>query len=392
MDIERRLSRHFDSTAGALPDPAPNLDTVVRRGRRRQAIVTGASAIAVVAAAAVVTLGVLQRQTTNVEFDPAVQPAPASEAEPTEVRTVPPSNEPTEPGTAPAETTAAVPLVAPENLDAPVLVYKAGRNGQLVRISGDQREVLWPDPVIAAFPDGEGGVVLQPRSGNAVIWLPAGGEPATLVVAEGLYLRGLLADGRVIYSTRTQPRDPEQAIDIFYAVDRAPNPEIERLAEEGAHESSFLGPVPLGQGRLLSGGCHLMCTLWEGFGDDNNAGQPVYDGQRSIDGVTATPDGSVVAFWESHVITDRFEPQLVLLDGENFRELARIDLPVEGPVNGGTPVVSLANGGNKVLVAAGGSTNAPVPGITHLIRGALSEKPRVERVDADGVVRWLAAD
>lgn len=397
MSIERRLSRHFESAAAGLPEPASNVDTVVRRGRRRQATVAGATAVGVVAVASALTLGVLQRNTTQVEFDPAVPPAPVSEVAPTEAPTPPPTEATT---TAPTETAAETEaarleiVVEPERLEAPVLVYKPGRDGRLVRVSGDQREVLWPDPVVTAFPDGEGGVVLQPRKDNAVIWLKAGGEPVTLVVADAtLHVRGMLGDGRVVYSTRTQPRNPEEAVETFYAVNRVTaNPEIELLGEEGAHESGFLGPVPLGPDRLLSGSCHLMCSLWDGFLDGNNNGEPVYDNQRSIDGLTAAGDGSVVAFFEAHVIPGRFNPQLVILDGESFRERARIDLPIDGPQRTGVPVVSLADGGNHVLVAAGNAPDESLPGMTHLIRGALSDNPRIERVNVDGVVRWLQTE
>ena len=393
MTIERRLSQHFDAAATGLPEPVPNFDTVVRRGRRRQAVITGATALAVVAVASVLTLGVLQRNSTNVEFDPAVPPAPLSEAPPTEA----PTASPTESATTRPRATAPVPTVALEDLGAAVLLYEPGRDGQLEKVAGGRRDVLWPDPVVEAFPDGEGGVVLQPRRGHSVVWLPADGSgPVTLVAEEdSMHLRGLLADGRVVYSTRVQPGDAETASNIFYAVNRVlDDPEIERLYEEGAHESWFLGPVPLGPDRMLSGGCHLLCTLWEGFGDDNNAGEPVYDNQRSIDGLTATPDGSVVAFWESPITEDRFDPQLVLLDGESFRVLARIDLPVDGPMRIGIPVVSLADGGNRVLVAAGNAVEegTPLPRVTHLIRGALSDNPRIENVAANGVVRWLEAE
>ena len=407
MSIERRLSRHFDAAAAGLPEPGSNVDTVIRRGRRRQAVIAGASALGVVAIAAVLTLGVLQRDPTQVEFDPAVPPAPASEVAPTEARTTlptqapttPPSDEPTE---VPTEVETARPeevVVDPERLGAPVLVYESGRDGRLVSVSGDQREVLWPDPVVAAFPDGEGGVVLQPRRQKAgqsagagtVIWLPSPtADPVPLVVVDDpLHLRGMLADGRVVYSTRTDPREAEEAVEAFYAVNRVgSNPEIELLGEVGAYESGFLGPVPIGPDRLLSGSCHLMCSLWDGFLDSNNDDEPVYDNQRSIDGLTATQDGSVIGFFEAHVVEDLFAPQLVLLDGDNFKELARIDLPIDGPGRTGIPVVSLADGGNTVLVAAGDSPDHAVPGTTHLIRGALSDKPRIERVNFDGVVRW----
>ena len=155
------------------------------------------------------------------------------------------------------------------DLSAPVLAYGPSDDDQFQLIHRDRQRVLWSDGVGAALPDGQGGVVLQPVGEAVLVWLPTGEEtrPVRLVEAAGeLLLRGVLPDGRVLYSVRPEDEDMSEAsVEEFFAVTLAEGTEPELVGSTGALEHWTVGPAATADGQLVHAGCHLHCSLWPGL-------------------------------------------------------------------------------------------------------------------------------
>lgn len=381
MSLERRLRAHLDRAAGQLPSPPDRMDAVVARGRRRRRAQRAAAAVAAAAVLIAVPLVIRGMGGTAVDFEPVEpgpQPAPTGEASP------PPSPSPTpdEPAEEPAD------ALAPSDLRAPVLAYGPFEHDQLHIIDRDGEE-RFGVPVEAAFPDGQGGVVYQPPSGE-VRWSGADEPLVDLGRGDGeLILRGMLPGERVLYSVRPpEERLGESDVEDFFAVALAGDAEPEHLESTGAFERSIVGPAVAADGGLVHASCHLHCSMWPGLAEPLTD-EPVYDG-LTIDGLTATPDGQVVAFVE-HDLTlgdDGPPPELVLLDGASFAELARVELPGDEPQQAGVATVSLSGDGQRVLIGLGASP-PEVPTSAYLVDRALTDAPQVTPVDFAGALRWI---
>lgn len=402
MSLERRLREHFDAAGSSLSEPEANLAHVVKRGRRRVALRNGAVAAGTLAVATVAVLGFQGLSKTNIDF------APATPAPPTTSPTPAPSDVVIDSSTAePSESPGPVAeMVSLEDLGAPVIAYGGTQGGlrttdtrPVPRPFGSKPPVrpVWSERVDAAFPDGNNGVVFQ-TGARDVIWLPDS-DPDRAVPLDGITalaggpedsevtLRGVEAAETVIFSTRPTECCEEGQLERFYAAPlEGGAPQL--LVEENAHESSYIGPVPTVQGRIISS-CHLMCALWPWPGTNvQNEERSPYDPHGGLDGLTATPDGGLIAFLESGQTTDEnSRVELVILDGVSFEERARLALPVanETPVGA---VVSVSADGQRILASLEAGRSS-VPQLTLLIDGALTDKPVIRQVDYRGVVRWL---
>lgn len=381
MSLERRLRAHLDRAAGQLPSPPDRMDAVVARGLRRRR--KQRAAVAATAAAVLIAVPLLIRGMggTAVDFElvePGPQPTPTGEAPPPS-----PAPTPDESAEEPAD------ALSPSDLRAPVLAYGPFEHDQLHIIDRDGGE-RFGVPVDAAFPDGQGGVVYQPPSGE-VRWSGADEPLVDLGRSDGeLILRGMLPGGRVLYSVRP-PEETlgEGDVEDFFAVALAGDTEPDHLESTDAFERSIVGPAAAADGGLVHASCHLHCSLWPGLAEPLTD-EPVYDG-LTIDGLTATPDGQVVAFVE-HDLTledDGSPPELVLLGGASFAELARIELLGDEPQRGGVPTLSLSADGQRVLVGLGASGPPAVPTSAYLVDRALTDAPRIVPVDFAGALRWM---
>jgi hypothetical protein len=334
---------------------------------------------------------------TTVEFDAAAPPmaptvaptavTPTAEASPTAVATTPP------------DAHDEIETIGVDDLGAPVLAYGPFDHDPLYLIDGTDERILVSGPVDVAVPDDDGGVVYQPASQSSVRWVNATGDARGPTIDERgqLRLRTVLADGRVVYSVRSDgDQTGEDAVEEFFAVAGPEDGQPELIGTRSAFEAWTLGPATAADGQLVYAYCHLHCRLWPGLEEPAPEAEPLYDG-LAIDGLSATPDGRIVGFVEyDHVMIESGQaPQLVLLHGGTFTELARLDLPVQPGGSVGNPTVSFSADGERVLVSLGGSTlgredhSAPAD-MTYLVEDALSAQPRVRRVDFAGVVRWFA--
>lgn len=416
MNVERRLQEHFESAAGRLGNPPERLGEVMRRGRRRRTVQRVTAACGVVAVAVAIPFAVAARDGERVEFDPIAPiteatPTPDPDADPTSDPTAEPqpSPEPTsEPGTrpTPAPDVGDPGTVRPGDLPAPVLTYGPAESAPLRRVAWDGEHTLWSGPVDAAFPDGRGGVVLQPTDRSAVIWLPGtegdvdGDDGITLVEATGeLQLRGLTPDGRVLYSVRPSgDAMSEGDTEDFYAVALEAGSAIEPLGSAGAYETWLVGPAA-GDGGLVHAVCHLHCSLWPGLGTEALDGEPLYYGgghaagpTAAIEGLTGTPDGRVVAFVEfdpTHPDPDQATPPtLVLLDGTTLDTLSRVELPRLDGARQLSAVVSLSSDAHTVLAAIGPADASTVPSTAYVVTGALGSDPQVHPLESVAAARW----
>ena len=284
--------------------------------------------------------------------------------------------------------------VAAGALGAPVLGYGPGEDDVLRLIDRDGERVIWSEQVDMAVPDARGGIVLEPASQAAVVWLPTGEQASRVRLAEGdgeVILRGLLPDGRVLYSVRPRGETlSEGDVEEFFAVTLAEDAQPERVGSSGAYESWRVGPVVTAGAGLIHASCHLHCSLWPGLAETPGSGEPLYDG-LTIDGLAATPDGHVVGFVHFDIVQPERDdpPELVLLDGTSFAELQRIPLPLDPRRSPGAPTVSMSADGQRILVSVGAAADRlNVPTTPYLVDGALTGNPRLRRVDFEGVLRW----
>jgi hypothetical protein len=388
MSLEDRLRQHLDTEARRVPEPPDGLAAVRRRGRRRRVAERAGVVTALLLMAVAVPVG------WQAFEDPAIRLGPGETPTPTPVTTAPTPADPGHPGPpTPADEATPVAL-SPTKLGAPVLAWGPGAGDRLERIDAEGRTVLWDGPVAAALPDGRGGVVLQPAGRAAVRWLPDGDAAAEVPLAEAdvLTLRGLLPDGRVLYSLRSGDR--QEDTESFFAVALAEGAQPELLATTSAHESWRVGPAFAVDDRPIVAACHLHCSLWADLAEAPPEAEPLYRG-LAIEGLTATPDGAVLAFVEHDPVLAQDPggppPELVLLDGASFAELARVALPWQAGAPVGAPVVALSAHGHRVLVSLGTdvpSTSAVAPTTPFLVEDVLTEAPRVIPVDFTGALRW----
>lgn len=387
MSDEWWLRQRF-AAAERPPEPPDRLEEVIRRGRRRRVLERGAvlAAVAVVVLAVPLVFNGLDRHSVVLDSEPSPGRSGAGDATSDDDAT------PT-PGTGELE------RVEAQALGAPVLAWGGSDGAELERIDGDGARVLWPGPVQVAIPDRQGGVLVQPTGEPAVVWLPDPDEQRQVHLAQAdgtLLLRALLPDGRALYSQRPGQQPGEGDVERFFAVALAEGAEPEQVATTPALEQWRVGPTAAAGGEPVHVTCHLHCGLRPGLAEDSDGSEPLYQG-TTIEGLTATPDGRVVGFVEFDPTgPERNEPDLVLLDGASFETLARIGLPLQADDKVGQPVVSLSADGQRALVALGGDrTGRPpveVPPTPYLVDAALTDAPRVYRVDAEGALIWADAD
>lgn len=389
MDPERRLREHLGAAAAGLPDPGDHLDTVKRRGRRRRLGQTAVAVAAVTAVAVALPTAVSRVGRTAVDFAPA-GPAPAASEGPSELMSTPPG--------VPAETDppATEEPVAAEDLGASVLRY----GPQDLKVVGDEEMLVYSGAVDMALADGRNGVVLQ--VGKRLLWFPESDprRSVQLLKADGpMALRMILPDDRVLYSVRDREISDNMK-ERFYAVALAEGAEPEHLAEVFAYESWTSGPAATADDTFVHGACHLLCTLYAGLAEEPQGAEPLYYGgggdigpETAIDGLTATPDGTVLAFVET---TPTYHeglppPTLVVLDGTTLEPLARVELPLTPQARrrmeegSGLPIpqVSLSADARRVLVSMDRIL---------LVENALRPTPEIRIVDDRGqgaVMRWL---
>ena len=404
MNLEQQLQEHFNRSGAQLTEPQERLDEVVTRGRRRR-VAQGGMALAAVAALAVAAPVVLsQLDRSRVEFG---APATAPPEAPTTQYDI--ETEQTGKGTGDPD------IIAVADLGAPVLGFQ---DSELDVYNADQPYGFegTPEKIDNALPDGAGGFVV--KQGKDVNWHPSldvrdgvfavdvGDSEGDLILR--MVLRGRNAamwfgspEPRLLYSVVTPNEDPEQSVERFYAVTLARGERPELVESASAHESWIEGPTIAADGEFVHGACHLMCSLYRGLAADR--GDALYHGggdkagtNASISGLTASPDGKVVAFVESHPAyppSPKHPQVLVLLDGSSFKTLARIELPA-GPNPkkewGPTPVVSISADGQRVLIS-GHSANKEVltQGRTFLIDSALTSEPRTHYILHFGPLRWM---
>ena len=375
--VDPKLQEDVIAAARGLPAAPDRLNSVVRRGRRRRMARRGIAVLAVVAA-----LVVVSPLAWSAISEPDVRLVPA---EPLESADSTPSQR--EPVTGEDATSRHVDV-----LGAPVLLYgePTERDGHLVLLAeGERRQIVWPGRAEVVFPDGQGGVVLQPANSEVVLWLPNGSEVPQIPLAEtdeALTLRGVLPDGRVVYSVRPEAGAVEGGdLEELFAVVPSEDPQPELLATSDA--SFMVGPVRAGA-RVVLGSCSPECVLHplQSQGEE----EPLYEG-RSIGGLSATAGGGVVVFVEYPAAEDgqaAGPAELVVLDGGSFDELNRIPLPEQRRYGSdSTFLVSPSDDGQRILIGVG-TGGQPVPAQTWLVEEALSAEHRVIPVEEAGVVRW----
>jgi hypothetical protein len=406
VNLERWLRGHFDAAGGDLREPDADLERVMQRGRRRRRVQLAAVTVNTLAVAVVAVLGFQALTRVNVEFVPAapgsaspmasaspapsvspviVPPTPAGTDRPTE------ATEPVSPVVDPVE------QVAPDDLGEPVLSYRPGRRGMVVREDGET--LVWSGRVDIAIPDNAGGVVLQ--SSRTIVWLPDadGGRATRLVqVAKGinLMLHGVDPDGTVIYSTSPTGEYDEQTLERFYAVTLAEGQEPRLIGDEGVFEEWYVGPVVTPAGRVIAS-CHLLCSLRMWPEDRTVAPLPnalYYGGggkqgpDAAIEALAVTGDKTLLALIESNEMIPRV-PTVVVLDAVTFEPVARLPLPVPPRMRSAGAVISMSGDGQRILVAIDAPRKGTTPQTTFLIDRALTDKPLIRRVDDEGVVQWL---
>jgi hypothetical protein len=373
MSLEPRLRAHFEGSVRTLPPAPADLDDVRRRGLRRRRVEQGAITLAALAllAVGVAGYGALAR--------PAIDLSPIA---------------PTVPTTPPAtgSPASAAPLELGE-LGAPVLAF--GEEG-LRYVDRSEDVEVWPTEVVHAISDGRDlpGVVLQTMAEGVeeIVWLGPGGRERVLAKGQGLQLRGLLPDGRVLYSA-TPPEVAEDTAEDFYAV--APTEDSEpapaHLASTWAYESWHVGPAWPATGEPVHAACHLMCSIWHGLAREQDA-EPLYAG-GAIEGLTTTPDGRLVAFVEFELSPSGAAPvpHLVVLDGATFQQVSRLGLPHEETDAAVAAIVSAGEGGREILVTLGAGSPASGPARPYLVTDAPGPAPQVRPISFDGVVRWADA-
>lgn len=412
MTLERRLRQHFDAARGEFSEPEPDLQRVVQRGRRRRNVQTSAVAAGTLSLAVVAVLGVQGMTRSRVELAPAAPPPAASDTSPAAPSQAPmpevtPPSAPTDatqpsPSASSDETQASSPAVDTVNvrrLGKTVLAYGPGHAGVLL-IDSSGEDLAWAGQAVAAFPDGRSGFVVQAASQD-VVWVPLDGRDVRLdadtdhtAPRTDLRLRTVDPDGSVIFSTRPAKRYGEDDVERFFAVplDGTAGPQL--LAEEGAFESWYEGPAAVPQGGAAQGHvlarCHLLCSLWR-WPEDQGPEEPFYDGHTAIEGLTSTPNRTLLAFVESNEVLGDV-PELVVLDGVTFKTQLRLALPVKKGTHIGMAAVSLSSDGQRILVSVDAGPTGDgfwVPRTTFLVDDALTAKPVVRKVDFRGVVRWL---
>ena len=433
MNLEEQIAEHLTSRGHSVAPPRDNLDDVMRRGRRRQIVARASAVTAVVAALVAAPLVFNATQRTTVEFDVANPgasefasgpTAPASEPEPAPGNVLPgPSDEVPEQSEPPAPPRSdTVPLA---DLGSPVLAYGPYEHDQLHFVDGDTSSNVdnVSGTVDVAVPDGRGGVVWQHSATQSIGWSEAvtgaGKEPVILAEAntgpqgreEEIHLRGVLPEGRVLYSIRPAKNLREGDVERFYAVDLFVGAEPELLAEVGAYESWTVGPVtvadcctypPAPSGTASSTGraqvyasCHLHCSLRRGPVEERQRSDSIYDG-LAIEGLTATPEGRYFAFVEfDHVLLEQGrDPELVIFEGTSFVELARVRIPWPKDTPVGLATVSMRRrpgvGQLDALVSLG-NAGVPIspPTTPFLVRDVLEPNPEVRPVDFEGAVLWM---
>ena len=399
MTIEQELRDHFNRSAADLAEPEDRLGVVQQRGRRRRTAQGVVAAIAVVIAAVGVTTALRPLLQQRVEFGaPADQQGEQQSPDPAtavEVETA---------------TLGTIEVVAVGDLGAPVLVT-AGRTVNLVNGNG-VATVEQEQRFEGSLGDGRGGLVAS--AGSTLQWFTksdGGGLrlEETLATGDGfLSLRTVVAgrpaaamfgspSPRALYSDAIDGENGEVTV-RFYAVEVAQGATPEIVGEYTAHEGGVEGPTPAVNG-FVHAGCHLACSLYRGVAEPE--GEALYHGggspggtTASIDGLTSTPSGDIIAFVESPPAApaDAENPLvLVLLDGATFKSLARIELPAdprakqrwesgEGPV---PPEVSISANGQRVLVSAWSN---------FIVEGARKASPRIKLVDGEGTLRWFDAE
>ena len=403
MTLERRLREQFDAAGQQLPEPDDRLDRVVRRGRRRRALTNATVGLAAVVVVMGAGAGWRAVTTTRVAFEPGATPSAVSSDPASPAPTASPIAPPTpadEPSPASTQRPDPQTTVGLADLDAPVLTYNPGAPKLTLHRSGERVEV-WSGTVghVVAH---QGGVVIQ--SGRRLVWISEVNAPQPVTIVEAnttVTLRGMLRDGRALYSTIEEPPDPDDAegtLEHFFAVPLAVDGEPELFADENAHEAWTVGPAATASGDLVMASCHMLCNLYSW---PDPSPDPLYNGggdkagsSAAIDAIDATPDGDVVALAEYVPAEGIRPPEVALLDGTSLRELARISLPVDALVSRFS--ISISADGQRVLAvlhpyAAGGEGGEGVslPAESFLIDGALSDAPRIRRLDFAGVVQWF---
>lgn len=307
------------------------------------------------------------------------------------------SSPPTAPATtAPGTTDPPAPeseTMAVEDLGSPILAYGYADREELVVIEREGQRALMSGRVEAVRPDGRDGLLAQTEEG-AIEWVPdlTSDTSITLAREEEILLRGTLPDGRALYSLRPPVDETsDSSVERFFAVELAQGSEPEEVATAPALESWIVGPAFTADSEPVHAACHLHCSLWPGLAEAGQGSDPLYHGgggvapATGIDGLAATRDGRLVGFVEYDPVLDG-GVRLVVLDGATFEVVSRQPLPVDGddPIDRAT--VSLSADGQRILVGLSGPARPPT---SHLISGALTDSPRLSRLDIDAHLAWL---
>jgi hypothetical protein len=153
-----------------------------------------------------------------------------------------------------------------------------------------------------------------------------------------------------------------------------------------AYDAHTVGPVAVaGTEELVHAACHIQCSLWPGA-FEATADEPLFP-VRAVDGLTATADGSLIAFVDHDPVLEEAAVELVVLETAGFSEVARVVLPLAHGEAGERTVVSLHPDGTRVLVAADG------PGTRRPLLVDLREDgdAAVTEISEPGALRWHAA-
>jgi hypothetical protein len=287
-------------------------------------------------------------------------------------------------------------VVEVRDLGAPAFAY--GPNDTLAVSDDDSYRSLGNERILAAFPDGRGGVVLQTRARD-IVWLEnmnpeqavrrddiaAAAAPKATVT-----LRGVDPLGNVVFSTRPE-KYFESILETFFDIPLEGG-DARLLGTEPGYESWYVGPATTSAGRVMAS-CHLLCSLWP-WPPAGGADEPLYHGgggrgtTAAIEGLSASADGSLLAFVEGNEMAGTV-PEVVVLAADNFKERVRLALPVDAGTRIGGAVVSVSADGQRILAAIGPAATGSIPRMTFLIEGALSRNPTIKRVGYPGVVQWL---
>ncbi len=380
MSLETRLREELDQLAARVPAAPGDLDGVHRRARRltwrRRAVLVGGAAAMVAAVAVGVAV-----------FQPFTRPVP------------PPfigeGEELTEPPQASERNSAPDPLPA-EDLGVPLLSFGERPGEGLVRITAEGRDLLWAEPVAAAFPLPHGGVVFQPApdplgpaSGQPIYVAPVGLEASVLIQRQVERIHGVRQAGGevdVLVTIREGEGDEGEERQTLYAAP-LPDPGAARvLAVTGAYESGIEEVVFDGD-QVAWSSCHLQCSVYlssDAAHIGTDTGTAVVDPPDWVEGLDLAGDtlGFVRLQFQSE-IGELADPHLVLAGTDQERN---VPIPFDRHVR--DAVVDLSPDAASALV----SLQDPEFRWTAFHVALAPATPVVRQVEAPGALRFDTAD